>query len=192
MNSIFLRMKKLLEESGISFTEGGISNAETYAYASGLHYVTNYLRTAFYGLFLENNSEAKSYAFLLNIDPERYTDEGLVNEIKRRLAMPFGEGTVEEFEDAFAAVGSGTYSLFADPDDGFATIVFSGVSAGDLPQLGKFIEAYTCNSNRILYDGDGMDFDAWDNWGQCWHKLDRMALPFNIIDRLRSDMIEQH
>ena len=192
MNSIYQRLEALLKDVGIAFNENGISKAEVLAYAAGIEYVRDTVQRALDDVFMENDSTAKKYAALLNIDPNRYTLAELKSEIRERLAMNFAHGTVAEHDAAFAAVGSGSFELFLDPDDEFPTIIFSDVEIEDLPQLAKFIEAYTCLSERTYFDGSGMTFDDWDAWNQTFYTLDKMALPFNILDYLRSDMIEQH
>ena len=192
MNSIYQRLETLLKNTGIAFNQNGISKAEVLAYSAGIAFVWDIIKKALDDVFMENESTAKKYAVLLNIDPNRYTIVELKDEIKRRLAMDFAHGTVTEHDAAFDAVGSGSYDLFLDPEDEFPTIVFSDVDIEDLPQLAKFIEAYTCISERTFYDGNGMTFDDWDAWNQTFYTLDKMALPFNILDYLRSDMIEQH
>lgn len=189
MNDMYLRMKSLLENAGIAFNEGGLSKSEIYAYSKGMELVKNHIADGIKDLFLQNGSDAGRYAFLLNIDAGRYSPAALKAEIKKRLAMNYGTATVAEHDEAFDAVGSGTYTIYHEEGELFPTIIFSDVDIEDLPQLAKFIEGYTCLSERAVYDGDGMDFDAWDLWGQNFYQLDKMALPFNIIDNLRSDMI---
>ncbi|MBQ9517428.1 MAG: hypothetical protein IJR60_05070 [Eubacterium sp.] len=190
MNEIFNRMKALLQNAGIKFTEGGISNAEIYAYAAAIKHVWEYLTDALDDVFMQGDSNAERYAALLNIDKNRYTLAELKEEIKDRLAMNFATATIAEHEAAFAAVGSGSYDLYLDSEDYIPRMIFSGVDIEDLPQLAKFIDAYTCSFQRTYYDGSGMTFDDWDTWNQTFWTLDKMALPFNIIDYLRSDMIE--
>ena len=190
MNEIFERMKALLKKTGIVFNEGGISNAEIYAYAYAIKAVRDDISAAVDELFLENGANAHKYAKLLNIDESRYTQSELEEEIKSRFAMNFATATVEDFDAAFDAVGSGSYSLSLSEDDNVPEIIFSGVRGEDMPQLAKFIEAYTYTRERTFFDGDGMTFDDWDDWDQSFYMLDKMSLPFNIIDSLRSDIIE--
>ena len=190
MNDMYLRMKSLLEDAGIAFNSGGISKAEIYAYSKGVELVLDSISDGIDDIFMQGSSNLKRYALLLNIDSERYSPNALKTEIKNRLAMNFAEATVDEHERAFSAVGSGTYTLYHEDGELLPTIKFADVDIEDLPQLAKFIEGYTCLSERATYDGSGMDFDAWDAWGQSFYQLDKMALPFNIIDNLRSDMIE--
>ena len=184
MNNSFLRMKSLLENAGISFTEEGISNAEIYAYSVGIEQVRQSLNGALSGVLANSTAGAEKYALLLNIDKSRYTAEELVEAIIKRLAQPFCKADVAEFDDAFDEVGSGSYELETDPNDGLPAIVFADVELSDLPQLARFIESYTLASMHARYDGNGMDFDGWDAWNQCFYQLDKMALPFDIIDNL--------
>lgn len=190
MNSIFLRLKALLEPLGIKFESGGISQAEILGYSAGANLVRGYIDGAIGEAFAENESGAKRFAALLNIDFSRYTASELVAEIQRRLGMNFACSTVSEMEDAFDAVGSGTYEYYNDGGELLPTIKFHDVEAEDLTELGKFIESYVCLSARTRFDGNGLDFDGWDAWGQSFYKLDKMNLPFRIFDELRSDMIE--
>ena len=190
MNSIFARLKALLEPLGITFETGGLSQAEIHGYSAGAELVRSFIEDAIGETFAENESGAKRYAALLNIDAERYTAAALVAEIRRRLAMGYACATVSEMEAAFDAVGSGTFEYYNDNGEILPTIKFHNVQAEDLTELGKFIESYVCLSARTRFDGSGMDFDGWDAWGQSFYKLDKMNLPFRILDELRSDMIE--
>lgn len=190
MYRVYYRLKPLLENAGIEFNIDGISRAEIFAYSAGIAYVWNYLEKAFDDVFMANESDAVKYANLLNIDADRYSVFELKEEIRNRLAMNFATATVAEHNAAFGAIGSGNYSLILDPEDDFPMMIISGVNIEDLPQLAKFIEAYTCAFEKTIYNGNGMTFDNWDTWNQPFYALDKMALPFNIIDYLRSDMIE--
>ena len=190
MSNTFNRMKSLLQGTGISFNDGGISDAEIYAYASAVDFIMQKLQCSIDDVFMENGSTAEKYAALLNLDKNRYTAEHLKQEIKKRLAMSYASATVTEHDAAFDAVGSGSYELLLSQNENVPTIVFSGVALEDLPQLAKFIESYTCPGEEAYYDGDGLTFDEWDSLNKSFYSLDKMNLPFNIIDYLRSDIIE--
>lgn len=187
MNNEYLRMKALLEDMGMSFEEGSITKAEIYAYSKGLELVKNYCTAALCAVLLEDGGDR--YAALLDIDASRFTESELKDEVIKRLSMNFGKATVSEFDDEFSLVGSGSYTIEKDDFDDIIT-TFIGVEAEDLAQLGKFIKGYTSLSAITYFDGHGMDFDSWDRWNQTFYSLDKMALQFNIINTLRSDMIE--
>ena len=192
MNRSFQRLVALLEPMGIRFDEGGISRAEMRGYSAGIALVEAYITAALAQAFSENINGAKRYAALLNIDASRFTATRLSDEIRRRLSMNFATATVTEMETAFENVGSGSLELYHDNGEILATMKFTDVEADDLTELGRFIESYACLSNRLGFDGSGLDFDGWGLWGQSFYKLDKMNLPFKIFDELRSDMIEQH
>ena len=189
MSNSFNRIKALLENAGIGFADKGISKGEILAYTTGIDLIAAQVDLLVQLLNIENaqRNQLGRYNSLLNIDESRYSsDDALKNEIIARFAAGFGEIDYNTVAEGFASVGSGSFSF----DDG--TVIISGVLAGDLPQLGRFIKGYLPFSAKLKFDGIGIDFDAWDSLGCDFDKYDSWDLPFDIIDNLRSDMIEQH
>ena len=190
MNSIYLRLRALLEQVGIEFSEHGISNAEIHAYASAIEMVRQRMQNVLRDLFIEEGAQLEKYASLLNLDVSRYSQEVLVLEIIYRLSMDYGSFLTSDFEAAFDDVGSGHIMLSIDAPDMVPSARFSDVDADDLEQLGKFIEGFICFSQNVSHSGSGIDFESWDIWNQSFFRLDKLGLPFSIIDKLRSDLIE--
>ena len=190
MNSIFLRMKALLEQVGIEFSEHGISAAEIYAYASAIEMVRQNLQNVLRDVLIDDNAELEKYAYIFNIDTSRFTRDELINEIIYRLSMDYGTYLASDLEAEFDSVGSGHILFSLDYPSMIPSVRFEDVDADDLEQLGKFIEGFTCLSQNVTYFGNGMSFSSWGTWNKTFFKLDKLGLPFNIIDNLRSDMIE--
>lgn len=188
MNNEFSRMKSLLENLGLGFSENGITNAEIYAYSKGLELIKSYIQASLSEIFIniEENNNFSKYAALLAINENKYSNEELRKMIIQRLSQSFGDYTKSNFDEAFSHIGSGNYAITGN------TIVFSNIKESDLKELGKFIESYVFLFTDVLFDGNGMTFDAWDNWAQNFYYYDNLGLPFNIIDNLRSEFIEQH
>lgn len=188
MNDEYGRMRSLLERLNISFTENGYSNAEVYAYSKGIELVKNQNENTMSEIFINLDSAQKfeRYASLLNIDASRFTDEELKAKIIKRLSMNFGDYTKTDFDAAFEAVGSGSFIY----DDELEQYVFSDVDIDDFSELAKFIEGYFFMLVPITYDGTGMSWDSWESWGKSFNYYDKLHLPLNIIDNLRSDMLE--
>lgn len=188
MNDEFIRMKELLEKTGLSFEEGGISFAELAAYAKGIEYARNMIEKAETSVFItgEDIGNLIRYADLLKLDAERFEFEGLKNEIIRRFSLDYGKTDWNLFRSEFLLIGSGSYSFDV------YEIIFSGVKLEDLKELGKFIEAYMPFFYKTSYSGSGLTFDLWDGIGYSFNRYDGLNLPFDIIDNLRSDEIEQH
>ncbi len=190
MNDEFLRMKALLEEAGLSFESGGLSNAELWAYAAGLETAAgliDYTESVMMMLSEDKNDLAR-YADLLKIDRERYTADELKAEITRRLSLPFGQSSYTLAEQEFARVKSGEYALTAEQ-----CVVF-GAYAGDLREAALFLKAYSpfCAQQRYGGDGDAMTFDLWDSLGYSFNRLDSLEITFDFSDSIRSDIFEQH
>ena len=186
MNSEFLRMKSLLEKTGLTFEAGGISFAELAAYAKGLEYAREMLEKSEESIFI-TGSETDSlirYADLLRLDVGRFTFEELSDEIVRRYSLNFGEQSWTLFGEAFSLIGSGSCE-FNVPE-----ITFSGIEPEGLKELGKLIEAYIPIGYITLYSGSGMTFDLWDEIGYSFNRYDGLGLPYDIIDNLRSDEFE--
>lgn len=188
MNNEFERMKLLLSDIGLAFEECGVTNAEIYAYSAGLEYVRQNILDTFNKIFinLDNNDNVFMYTELLDIDTQGCTAAELKSMIFKRLGQKYGDYTRSGFDEAFAAVGSGTYEI----SNGMIT--FSNVNAEDMKRLGRFIKGYVSLCTKAVCGGSGIDFDAWDRWGQSFNEYDNMGLTFDIIDTLRSDIIEQY
>jgi hypothetical protein len=186
MNNEFERMKKLLSDAGLTFEDGGITNAEIYSYAVGLDIVRNAIQQAFDKIFIniDTNEDMSNYCELLNIDDEGKTNSELKSEIYKRLGAEYGQYTCTGFDEAFSKVGSGEYEI---SDDG---IVFKNVDSKDLKRLGNFVAGYIFPFVKASCDGEGLTFDSWDEWSQSFYRYDNMNLTFDIIDTLRSDLIE--
>lgn len=187
MSRAFERMKGLLEDTGLSFEQGGISFAELSAYAKGIELVNEELDRAENEIFIGQTEREfmRRYADLLKIDGDRLTDDELLSEILRRLALPFAEQGWDVFSQAFAQIGSGSY-YFNIPD-----VTFSDIDFGSFKELGKVIDAYIPFYYNAYYTGSGIPFDLWDNIAYTFNRYDALYLPFSIIDSLRSDEIEQ-
>ncbi len=183
MNSCFERMKKLLEGTGISFNENGISNAEIYAYSEGLTFVFNRLRDIFNSIFinLSDDCSLDKYVEFLKIDTSGISNKDIKKLICSRLSEQFGNYTMDIFTNAFKGIGSGQYRI---SENG---IVFSNVDKKDYEKLGRFIESYVCVCVQAGFDGEGLTFDDWDNWNKTFYEYDNLKFTFNIIDNLRSD-----
>lgn len=183
MNSCFDRMKGLLEQVGISFTEGGISNAEIYAYADGISFVCNKLRDIYNSVFinLSDDCSLDKYIEFLNIYTSDMNNDDIKKAIYSRLSEQFGNYTMDIFSNAFKSVGSGQYQITSDG------IVFSNVDEKDYEKLGRFIESYVCGYVQVSFDGEGLTFDDWDNWNKTFYEYDNLKFTFDIIDNLRSD-----
>ena len=190
MSNEYNRMKSLLENVGLSFTETGITNGEITAYAAGLALVRQELENAEKAVFILQNgsTELSRYASLLNLDESRYTVPQLKAAIVDRLSHGFGEYIAEDFVNAFETIGSGEYEFESidygsgvDPD--IKDIAFRNFDFEDLRELGKFIKAFLHTSNTY-YDGTGLTFDEWDAYGCTFNYYDSLCLPFNIIDHL--------
>lgn len=186
MTSEYERMKGLLEGLGLSFKENGITNAEIYAYAKGVETVKNRLKNAYDSVFIntKGNYNMQGYVDLLDIDTERYGDELIKQQIIERLSMPFCDYRADDFKRAFSRVGSGKCTVSNKQT------VFSGVKQKDLHRLGLFIKSYILMCTDALFDGDGMNFDSWDEWSQTFDTYDNFGLPCSVLETLRSDIIE--
>lgn len=179
-------MRGLLCDLGLAFDKGGITNAEICSYAAGLEFVHNCIQDTFNRIFinLDNNDNVLMYADMLDIDTADNTVSQLKSMIYKRLGQQYGDYTHTGFEEAFENIGSGEYEI----SDG--TITFSNIKAQDMKKLGKFVQGYVFLFTKAVCDGSGLNFDAWDNWGQSFYKYDSLRLNFDIIDTLRSDLIE--
>lgn len=188
MNNSFERMKKLLADTGISFAEGGYSNAEIYAYASALGLVRDYFDNILSAVFInfDNSADVYEYARLLNLRTGDFTPEQLKQCIYSRLGMPFGAYTISNFQKAFDSIGSGQYEITK------SKVIFSGVAEKDLHRLGDFIESYMFACRNFSYDGEGLTFDVRDACNLNFHDCDNLNLPFDIIDTLRRTTNEQY
>ena len=175
-------MKRLLEDSGIRLSEGGFSDAEIAAYASGLEIAGQQLSGAETAVLFEEDGEQLPYAYaaLLQLDSSRYTREALTEEIKKRMRGGFGILRREELNEGFARVGSGSYSVNG------STVIFEQVNTADLKELGRFIEGYLPVFACPRCSGSGMTFDAWDGTRLCFWDHDGNGLPFSVIDTLET------
>ena len=182
-NSVYERLKALIQDMGFIFTEGGITKAEIMAYTAGIVLVNDMLEKTMKSLILKPQSkeDLAYYCRMLSINDENYTLQELENCIRMRLSERFSFATAEELNKAFAEIGSGSYEIV---DGG---IRFSDIGIGGVKKVGEFIRAYVPFCAAVFYEGTGMTFDEWDAIAKCWDEYDRMYLPFNIIDKLGGD-----
>ena len=179
MNSKYTRMRALLEPPGITFKEGGMTNAEIYAYAAGLDAVQRVLDAAQAAVFfpLSETADLSAYAEMLRLDSARYTEEELKDEIYNRLSHTYGDYTAADILNEFQKIGSGSYSVTDK-------IIFSELDAEGLAELGKFTDAFLPYGTGAEYSDEGLTFDEWDSWGLTFGKYDSLRLAFDILDRL--------
>lgn len=184
MNEMYQRMKQLLSDAGIRFEPTGYSASEIYAYASAMQYVKDYFDKILKTIFINLDDDADMYEYiqLLNLRRSDFLPEALKERIYGRLGMQYGDYTFSNFQKAFEDIGSGKYKITK------SAIIFSDVHQKDLHKLGDFIESYIFLCKNFAYDGTGLTFDERDSYNMNFHDCDKLNLPFDIIDTLRSDM----
>ena len=182
-------MKKLLENAGLSFEEGGTAYAELWAYARGIELILEVNRDAESRLLLtcEDRDGLSGWADMLGIDKTRYTAGELKSEIRRRLSLMFAFSSYTGADEEFSSVGSGEYALSAEE------CRVSGIGLDDLKEAGKFLAAYSPFCARRIYSGEGepVTFDMWDATGYSFNKYDSLGLTWDFLDTIRSDIFEQ-
>ena len=188
--SRYQRMKRLLEKTGLSFNEGGISSAELHAYAKGAELLEEFIDNAEGEIFPLGRDEGEiiRFADMLGIDRGRYaTREELKSEIIRLLSLKFGRSSFSEVEAAFSRVGSGEYYFI---DSG---CILVATKLGDLKEAGKFLRAYASPFASAVYSGDGerLTFDMWDSIAYTFNTYDSLGLTCEFLESLRSDIFEQ-
>lgn len=186
-NVSYSRMKSLLENSGLNFSENGITNAEITAYSKGIDMVYKKLIETYYSIFfnLDESNHVDKYIDLLNLSTENLTLSEIKQQIKDRLGERFGQYTIDDFNRELKKVGPGTY--YWNEDWG---LVFLDFLIGDLERLGRFVMRYTLLHANLGYRGNGLTFEQWDKYAQTFYKYDSINLPFDILDSLGSEMIE--
>lgn len=183
-------MKELLERSGLSFNEGGISEAELSAYSKGLGLLEDYISEIENGIFIVGGEMPGliRYAGMLKTDMSRFDTEGLILEIIRRFSLGFGQSSYSNADEQYGVVGSGEYACSS------TRCVVIGAALGDLKEAGRFLASYAPCCAEKLYSGEGerLTFDMRDSIGYTFNEYDGLNLPFEFSDSLRSDIFEQH
>ena len=188
MSNAYERMRALLEECGLTFSEHGITNAEIYAYSKALELLEASLESIEKEIFIsdEYDSDISRYAYLFGLDLRHNTPEEVKSAILRRFGYLYGGISVADLRADFALVGSGTYR------NSGVMVTFSDVELKDLKALGSFISAYIPLYFGIFANGDGMTFDEWDETEFTFDNLDSFNLQFYYLDTMRSENIEQY
>ncbi len=188
MNNAFERMKSLLEKTGLSFNEGGISCAELYAYSRGLELIKNSLDLTESIVFMncDDTELLARYADMLKIDRERFTLSELKAEIAKRLSAKYAQCSLSQADEAFSLVASGSY-LFSTYE-----VELEGVRLEDLYEASKFLHAYTPYFSNWKYAGTGerLTFDMRESLGYRFNDFDKFKLKFDFLDSIRSDIFE--
>ena len=181
MNEYYTRIKELMKTAGITVSEGSANDGEAYAYAAALAAVAALpsLAAARSGLDGTAYVDSGYYASLLGIDADRFTADGLKEEIIRRLSHSYADYTADDAAHAFELIGSGSMSI----EEG--TLIFAGIQPEDLAELGKYIAAYRFVGVPFDYNGDGLTFDEWDSLHYSFEKYDTLQLPWTILDHYR-------
>lgn len=186
MSNSFERMKKLLGDY-TDFSEHGISTGEIYAYSKAIELVYSLLSFAERSVYIAGEeSELYYICDLLRLNTSLYSRSELINMIKERLSHSFAAYTFEDILDAFDSIGSGSLEIGSD------SLTVSGVSSDKLGEAGKFLFAYKPFSLGANAGGNGLTFDEWDSFNESFGTYDSFLLPFDFIDTLRSEDIEQH
>ncbi len=182
-NSVYERLKALIQDLGFNFTDGGITKAEIMAYTAGIELVNNILDKSIKSLMLDSDDRKglAHYCKMLSVNDENYNLQELKKHIRTRLGERYSFSTAEEFKNAFSELGSGSYEISN------GKIIISGIGLGGIEKIGEFIKGYVPFCTNVLYTGSGMTFDEWDKVSKCWDEYDSMSLPFNIIDKLGGD-----
>lgn len=173
------RIAKLLEDIGISCGGAGISSAEIDGYCAGIKLVNDEIEKVLSFVFinLDGNNNLQYYQTMLGGNYDK-------NEIIKRLGETFGTYKKSDFENEFSKIGSGTYVI---DENG---IRFNSVDGADFKKLSEFIKNYVPASVDAGLSGNGLTFDEWASHGKSWKWFDESGLCFNILDSLRSDIIE--
>lgn len=184
MSDIYERMKKLLVDVGVSFNDGGFSTGEIKAYAAGLKLVRDKIEDAFNKVYIieNDNCDLTYFADLVNVD---LTDSDKTKDnVIWALSFNFGKCDKNTFQRGFSQIGEGNYQI----DDN--TVVFDDITISKLKFLGNFISTFVPLCVNVRFNGTGITFDKWEELNFNFNKTDEWNLPFDIIDSLRSDMIE--
>ncbi len=177
-------MKSLLEKASLSFASGGINDAEIYAYAAGMELIRDSLEQA-EGI-LSEDAGIERLAELFALDSSRYGRERLRELIRRRASYEPSMLTAEDFDEEFSLTNAEDITVSGD------TVVIEGIDADRLFELSVFLKGFSPLGRRAIADGEGMTFDLWEATGFNFSQYDRLCLPFDILDTLRSDTFEQH
>ena len=184
MSREYERMKSLLRRAGLSVNDNGISDAEVYAYARGLETVCEKLSEA--EEIISTDAGLSRYASYLGIDAAKYGGNELKELIIRRASYKLAELTGGDFDAEFALTGAASLEI------GENGITVKGINPARMYELSVFLNGFVPAGVKLSSDGGGMDFDAWDATGYTFNQYDALALPFDILDTLRSDMFEQY
>lgn len=180
MPNEFERMKRLLETAGLNIAAGGIGEAELCGYAAGLALIREALESAEAGI-----AAPERYAALLGLDTEDLGENELRRWIVRRVSEASALPDGEILDTEFSLTGA---TALRPTQDG---LLLTGFNLSRSKALAFFLASFLPVGVRITGGGSGLCFDQWEATGFTFREYDRLRLPFDLLDTLRSDTYEQ-
>lgn len=182
MTDILKRITQLAEILSIDITPCGKELAELKGYAAGIEMIFADMAALEEQVFpLTATGNALSLICnQFNID-SNLADEDKYQLINNGFKYVFGDYVKGAMTDEFKK-----YDIECSGSDG--NIILSTSSFKNsrvIENMGRIFRNYLLPSSEVILDGNGIDFDFWDNTPYLFDDYDRLDIPFYILDKLK-------
>lgn len=186
MSSISDRLKKMFSEFGFIVDDGSISEAEIASYECGINLIKSDFDDYLIQIFPPQDLKYKVKEYCELAGDYLEADGYIPIILGRRLAGPWGGLSKKDMDAVMLNI---RYAMKYEIEDD--KMIMDGFGDDDLIRLGQFIQGYIpANFTPKIKYSAGSDFEYWDGWKKKWYILDKMKMPFNIIDELRVYLYE--
>lgn len=182
-----VRLTKLFSEFGFNTDEGSISNAEIESYACGIKLIEDdfgvYLKRIFPSSMIPQKPSEVLYEYMELMGEYVEMMSSFQDIVGSRIGGPWGWFTKQGMDKLLYQIH---YSTKYEIKDG--KMIFTSVGNDTLIKMGHFIRGYV--PANLTPDLSGMKccFSYWEKWKKKWYYLDKMGMPFNVIEEMRVDL----
>jgi hypothetical protein len=184
MTNVLDRIISLENTLGLDTGEKSENLATIKGYAAGIEMVIN----DFDALILELSPQTAtglSFDMMCNlfcVDADKSDEDKRITVINgyNQDNFQYKYGELKEIISEFGAECTGSGLKLTIKADDFK-------ECGLLDNLGKILRNYLPPGVEVEPDGDGIIWQAWDNYLYFWDDFDRLDLSFNILDKLKQE-----
>lgn len=182
-SKVYDRLKNLYFNLGLEVCDGNDADAEIYAISKAIENVNHIIGNIQGKIICDNVDNYDMYIDLLNIDKTNKSDIELLDEIKEKLSMQYGQFNRHLYDKELAESGC-RYKILG------RTVKFQKMAREKLPKLHKFIDSYLAYFNMYTFYSESkrLNFDRWDALKNNCAYYDSLQLCWAFLDNYREDV----
>lgn len=180
-STVYDRLTALMQSVGVDGEEGSVQYAEIAAYCSAISLAQNTAEQVLSDVFVDTMGEKgmQMYCDLLNIQAGE-TAEETKEKIIERLSGGFSAISLDDYRNAEKNVPGLSSEYYTE----YETVTINPVSKESLSGLSDFMQNYCPVFFSPEFLGSGITFDSLDSLDYRWYETDRLALSFDIWERI--------